>query len=101
MITEELKALGQNIRTLRRSLKLSQEAFAETCDLHRTYVCDIERGARNVSFCSLLKIAHGLGTTISEITRNVDINFSKAEIQYRKSCVIRVLRNGSPLVAPR
>jgi transcriptional regulator with XRE-family HTH domain len=68
----ELVRLGENIRRNRKNLKVSQEELASLCGLHRTYVCDIERGARNVSFCSLLKLARGLGTTISELTRDVE-----------------------------
>jgi transcriptional regulator with XRE-family HTH domain len=68
----ELRALGTNIRTARESLKISQEAFADMCGLHRTYISDVERGARNVSFVSLLKLAQGLGKTVSELTLNVE-----------------------------
>jgi ribosome-binding protein aMBF1 (putative translation factor) len=69
----DLAKLGENIRKARRNLKLSQEDLADRCGLHRTYVSDIERGARNVSFGSLLKLARGLVTTISELTRAVDL----------------------------
>jgi transcriptional regulator with XRE-family HTH domain len=67
----ELAKLGENIRRLRQSLKVSQDAFADRCGLHRTYLSDIERGARNVSFGSLLKLARGSRTTISELMRGV------------------------------
>ena len=67
----DLLALGENIRRLRRSLKLSQEKLAEKCDLHRTYVCDVERGTRNPSFLTLLTLARAMGLTISELTRDV------------------------------
>ena len=68
----ELLALGENIRRLRRSLKISQEELAEKCGLHRTYLSDLERGNRNLSFLSLLAVARGLGLTISELTRNIE-----------------------------
>ena len=71
-MNSELLTLGENIRRARRKLNISQEALAERCGLHRTYVCDIERGARNVSFGSLLKLAQGLKTNISELMRNVE-----------------------------
>jgi transcriptional regulator with XRE-family HTH domain len=68
----ELLILGENVRRVRQSLKCSQEAMADMCGLQRTYVCDIERGARNVTIGTLLKLALGLGTTVSELTRNVE-----------------------------
>lgn len=67
----ELAALGQNIRRARRALNISQEELAFRSGLHRTYLSDIERGARNPSFASLLAIARGLGSTVSEITRDI------------------------------
>ena len=68
----ELLALGENIRRLRRSLTISQEKLAEKCELHRTYLSDLERGNRNLSFLSLLAVARGLGVTIWELTRNIE-----------------------------
>ena len=68
----ELLALGENIRRLRQSLKTSQEELAEKCGLHRTYLSDLERGNRNLSFLSLLAVARGLGITIWELTRNIE-----------------------------
>jgi transcriptional regulator with XRE-family HTH domain len=69
-IDNELAALGKNIRRAREKLNISQEELASRCGLHRTYVSDIERGARNLSFSSLLAVAQGLGSTVSELTRD-------------------------------
>ncbi|HUB73786.1 MAG TPA: helix-turn-helix transcriptional regulator [Solirubrobacteraceae bacterium] len=60
-------ALGQAIRKLRISTGLSQEAFAERCGLHRTYVGGIERGERNLSFANLLRVADALDLRPSEL----------------------------------
>jgi transcriptional regulator with XRE-family HTH domain len=48
-------------------LGLSQEAFAEKADLHRTYIADIERGKRNVSLRNIEKIAGALNLSMSEL----------------------------------
>lgn len=53
----ELRALGRAIREKRKELGVSQEDFAEICDVHRTYVGQLERGEKNVSFISVLRIA--------------------------------------------
>ncbi len=72
-MNKELLALGQNIRRMRRSLNISQEELAFRCGLHRTYLSDIERGARNLSLISLLMVARGLRSTVSELTLNIDL----------------------------
>jgi CheY-like chemotaxis protein len=41
-------------------LGISQEELGGRAGLHRTYICDIERGARNVSLESIEKIARAL-----------------------------------------
>lgn len=60
-------ALGLAIRELRRASGVSQEAFAASCGLHRTYIGGIERGERNVSFANLLRIADALDVRPSEL----------------------------------
>ena len=52
--------LGTNVRQKRKALKLTQEAFAERCGLHRTYVGAIERGERNITLSTLSCIATAL-----------------------------------------
>ena len=58
---------GKLIRDLRNDQQLSQENLADLCNLHRTYVSDLERGTRNVSLCNLFIIASALNTNLSQI----------------------------------
>ncbi len=60
-------AFGLAIRQLRRAGGISQEAFAASCGLHRTYIGGIERGERNVSFANLLRIADALRVRPAEL----------------------------------
>ncbi|WP_256959392.1 helix-turn-helix domain-containing protein [Streptomyces viridochromogenes] len=53
--------LGQRIRTQRLRIGLSQEEMASHAGVHRTYYGAIERGERNLSLSSLLRIAHAQG----------------------------------------
>ncbi|AUI53380.1 transcriptional regulator [Arthrobacter crystallopoietes] len=67
-----LRALGDNLKRIRRQFSISQEQLAERCGLHRTYVGAVERGERNPSLTSLLRLSHGLGIPLSELVYGVD-----------------------------
>lgn len=71
-----LTDFGHAIRTLRNNAGISQEAFAAMCDLHRTYISDIELGKRNVSLENILKMAKALNIQISDIFLEVEKNES-------------------------
>lgn len=60
-------AFGEAIRQMRGELGLSQEALAEACDLDRTYISGIERGARNPSLTNILKIAAALNSRPADL----------------------------------
>ncbi len=62
-----LVRFGGRVRELRQAAGLSQEAFAERCDLDRTYISGIERGKRNVSLENLKVLASALNVTLSEL----------------------------------
>ena len=62
-----LAKVGSRIRDRRLFLKLSQESFAKLCELDRTYISDVERGTRNVSLLTLLKIAKSLQVSPQEL----------------------------------
>jgi transcriptional regulator with XRE-family HTH domain len=51
---------GVRVRALRLAEGLSQEEFADKCELDRTYIGGIERGERNPSLRNIIKIAHAL-----------------------------------------
>jgi transcriptional regulator with XRE-family HTH domain len=59
--------LGTNIRRLRLAKGWSQEVFADEADIHRTYVSDIERGARNPTITIVEKLAKPLGVSASSL----------------------------------
>lgn len=55
------KRLGANVRRLRLEKGLSQEGYAFEAGIHRTYVSDIERGARNPTATIIEKLAKPFG----------------------------------------
>jgi transcriptional regulator with XRE-family HTH domain len=65
MKTPDLKALlGAAIKAERSALGISQEELAYRAGLHRTYVSDLERGARNPSLASVEKLARALELSV-------------------------------------
>ena len=66
-----LEKFGERVRELRLKGEWSQEAFAEECDLDRTYMGGIERGERNLGLRNIEKVAEALGITIAELMEGV------------------------------
>ena len=56
-----LKVFGDNLKKFRTLLGLSQEAFAEKCGLHRTYISAIECYRRSIALENIQRIADALG----------------------------------------
>ncbi|MGN8697760.1 helix-turn-helix domain-containing protein [Bacillota bacterium HCP3S3_F1_1] len=71
-----LFAFGQTVRKIRLSKDISQEKFADMCDLHRTYISDIELGKRNVSLENIGKMANALDMSISKLFQEVESDAS-------------------------
>ena len=63
------QVLADNMKALRAKENISQEDFAALCDLHRTYISDIERCNRNISIVNFEKIATAFHITASELLR--------------------------------
>ncbi|CCF83331.1 helix-turn-helix domain-containing protein [Nitrolancea hollandica] len=61
--------LGQNLRKYRTAMGLSQEAFADLCGLHRTYIGAVERGERNVTLATLFKLSAALNIDPLDLLR--------------------------------
>ena len=55
-----VKVFGDNLRKYRNELGLSQEAFADKCGLHRTYISAIECYRRSISLENIQRIADAL-----------------------------------------
>ena len=65
--TRLLKVLGQRIRELRTEKGYSQEAFADHCGVHRTFMGTVERGESNLSFQNIARVATALGVSLSTL----------------------------------
>lgn len=55
-----VKVFGSNLRKYRTAQGLSQEAFADKCGMHRTYISAIECYRRSISLENIQRIADAL-----------------------------------------
>ena len=60
------KQIGERIRRIRLSKKLSQEDCALNCNLNRAYFGSVERGERNISIINLNKICISFDMSLKE-----------------------------------
>jgi DNA-binding XRE family transcriptional regulator len=59
--------VGQRIKEMRNKMSISQEKFALSIEMDRTYLASVEAGKRNISIANLYKIANGLNISLSEL----------------------------------
>ena len=58
---------GTACRECSEKMNISQEKFALSIGMDRTYYSSVEAGKRNISIQNIKKIADGLGINISEL----------------------------------
>ena len=64
-----LQTIGKRVRARRLVLGMSQEALAERAGLHYTYIGQIERGEKNASIETMLKLCFALDTTLEKLSK--------------------------------
>ena len=75
------KKLGQRIKEKRLQLGLSQEKFALSINMDRTYFASVEKGKRNISILNIEKIAKGLNISLSELFQRIGYTLASQFIQ--------------------
>jgi transcriptional regulator with XRE-family HTH domain len=63
----ELDKFGAALRAVREQQGMSQRALADAAGLHRTTLSAIERGRRDPTFVTLVKLRRGLGDGLSDV----------------------------------
>ena len=58
---------GEQLRTIRERIGISQEKLAELAGLHRTYISSVERGKRNISLVNIRQIADALDVDMAAL----------------------------------
>lgn len=84
------KEIGQKIKLIRKSKKLTQEELGNLCGLSYKFIGEIERGAVNPSMDSIVLIAEALNVTMSDFFAKDKESFfqlSHSELQTVKQSI--------------
>lgn len=61
------KAIGKNVSTRRKALKMTQMTLAYEAHLDLSFISRLERGVVNSSVESLIRISNALGCTVRDL----------------------------------
>lgn len=65
------RQFGERIKALRKERNLSQEKFALSIGMDRTYYSSVETGNRNISIENIKKIADGFQISLEELFKGM------------------------------
>lgn len=65
------QTFGQRVRYHRKKKGFSQEKLAELCDLHPTYIGQLERGEKNATLETVMSICRGLEIAPARLFENL------------------------------
>lgn len=71
--SDPLIRFGAAVRTARTAARLTQEAYAERCELSVPYISNIERGTQEAGLMVIGKLAAGLGLQGSQLLRRAKL----------------------------
>ena len=66
-----LARFGGRLKALREVKKISQEKFALSIGMDRTYYASVENGKRNIALENISKIANGFGLSLSDLFKDI------------------------------
>lgn len=65
------KAFGKKVQELRKQKGISQEKFALSIDMDRSYLASVEAGKRNIAIKNIKKISDGLDISLSQLFEDI------------------------------
>jgi transcriptional regulator with XRE-family HTH domain len=74
---------GDWVRQHRMQRGHSQEAFADLCEIDRSYMGGVERGERNLALVNIIRIIQALELEPSDFFRGLDRD-TRAELQMKR-----------------
>ncbi len=70
-------AFGRAVQARRQGFNISQEELAWRAGLHRSYLADIERGARNPTLATIQKLAGAFRIPMSVLLGETELALGK------------------------
>ena len=70
-----IKAFGHAVREQREALGLSQEELSFRSHLDRTYISGVERGVRNPTLRTMVRLAESLQTRVDKLIATAQTTF--------------------------
>jgi transcriptional regulator with XRE-family HTH domain len=70
-------AIGERIAELRKAKKLSQQKFSYEAEIERSYLTHVEKGRKNISIDTLIKITDALGVSLKDFFNQEPFNGKK------------------------
>jgi transcriptional regulator with XRE-family HTH domain len=68
----DTQALGRAVRAIRDERGLSQVQLAEATGFIQAWISHVERGRRNPSWNNVVRLAEGLGVSVSELAKRAE-----------------------------
>ena len=65
-------ALGRAVRAIREERCINQVDLAEKTGLTQSWISHVERGSRNPSWNNVVRLAEGLGVSVSELAARAE-----------------------------
>lgn len=76
-----VKLFGERVKYHRKRQGLSQEKLSELCELHPTYIGQIERGEKNASLDTIMRICKGLEISPEDLFEKLDYKHENTPAQ--------------------
>ena len=74
---------GDNLKRIRKKMKLTQQGMADRMDISRSYLSDLENAKRSTSINTVLYIAKTLDISVNELV-NDKLELDKDEYNKKK-----------------
>jgi transcriptional regulator with XRE-family HTH domain len=92
-VEDAKRLIGDRIRQLRKSKGLSQEKLGHESELHYTHIGSIERGQKNWSIETLIKLAKGLNVGVADL---LNFTIPPPDAKKMKKLLVEDIKESSP-----